>query len=554
MPGEVVERLEGAFQLQLETLPLQQHRRIVVQSQSKHLRLFDEQLPSGDRSIDPASGAIGDVCTAFERATGWALHFAEGQPPNDDHDLLWSAPVDPGVGTAPGHYRIDFSSEHARAAEPRLDLEHAGELATALARMTTELLTARAEIRNREAELATNVPVIERAGDEDRVADRLEAVLRGGAEAVGCHAAAAYLLDSATSELKLRTAWGLPRERLTMDPRVLRTATADLEALAGHAVVMKNRAIRAEWGAPEAAAAAVCVPISSANMPLGTLWIYSARERDFTDAEVNLIEIVAGRLASDLEREVLVREGVVAAGLKRQVHEAERLQEVQVPRAVPRYVQWDVDAWTLRGDRLGGDFYDWFPHGDSGLSVAVGAASGQGVAAAMLTNVIRTAIRAHADTAREPHQLLEAVNRALWQATSGLQSAGLFYAILDSTGRIRLATAGDVTSMLVKPAGWDMLSGPSLPLARDPSSQYRSSLHMLKPEESLVAMTGGELILPGTLNSAGFDAEGIARLIGRQTTDTAKQLTAAVRMHLPPELSTALNRDRTLLIVKRRPE
>lgn len=526
----------------------------MAQSPSKHLRLFDEQLDAGDRAVDTTSGAIQSVCLAFERATGWSLRYAEGLAPTEDRDLLWSAPVDPGVGTAPGHFRIDFSTEHMPPAGPRMDLEHAGELATALAQLTTQLQKARAEIRKREAELATGVPVIERPDDVSHVAERIEAVLRGGAEAVGCHAAAAYLLDSATSELKLRSAWGLPRERLTLEPRALRSATADLEALAGHAVVMKNRAIRAEWGAPEAAAAAVCVPISSANMPLGTLWIYSARERDFTDAEVNVIEIVAGRLASDLEREVLVREGVVAAGLKRQMHEAERLQEVQLPRAVPRYVQWDVDAWTLRGDRLGGDFYDWFPHGDNGLSVAVGAASGQGVAAAMLSNVIRTAIRAHADSAKEPNLLLEAVNRALWQAAAGLQSAGLFYAILDESGRIRLATAGDVTAMLVNPAGFSMLSSASLPLARDPQARYQPATHLLKPEDTLVTMTGGELLLPGTLNSAGFDAEAVARLIGRQATDTAKQLTSAVKLQLPPKFSPSLNRDRTLLIVKRRPE
>ena len=45
--------------------------------------------------------------------------------------------------------------------------------------------------------------------------------------------------------------------------------------------------------------------------------IFSARERDFTDEEVNLVEIVAGRLASDLEREVLMQEGLNAAALKR---------------------------------------------------------------------------------------------------------------------------------------------------------------------------------------------------------------------------------------------
>ena len=241
-------------------------------------------------------------------------------------------------------------------------------------------------------------------------------------------------------------------------PRGRCAATADLEALAGHAVVMKNRAIRSEWHAPEAAAAAVCVPVSTAAIPLGTLWIFSARERDFSDEEVNLIEIVAGRLASDLEREVLVQEGLQAAALKRQMSEAERLQELQLPRAVPQSDVWDVDAWTLRGDRLGGDFYDWFPHSDDCLSLAVGSATGSGVAAAMLACLVRTSVRAHADAAREPQQLLELVNRDLWQAAAGLQSASLLYALLDGTGRIRLATGGETTALLARPAGWQLLS------------------------------------------------------------------------------------------------
>ena len=42
------------------------------------------------------------------------------------------------------------------------------------------------------------------------LADRLEAVLRGGAQAVGCQAAALYLLDDGTSQLKLRAAGACP--------------------------------------------------------------------------------------------------------------------------------------------------------------------------------------------------------------------------------------------------------------------------------------------------------------------------------------------------------
>ncbi len=255
---------------------------------------------------------------------------------------------------------------------------------------------------------------------------------------------------------------------------------------------MKNRAIRAQWNAPEAAAAAVCVPIATSAIPLGTLWVFSARERDFNDEEVNLVEIVAGRLASDLEREVLMQEGLQAATLRRQLSEAERLQELQLPRYLPTSPSWDVDAWTLRAESLGGDFYDWFPRSDESLGVAVGSASGSGIASAMLAGVLRTAVRAHVDTAREPQQLLNLVNRELWHAAAGLQSGAILYALLDPTGRIRLANAGDITALLARPGGWQLLSRVALPLARDPNTTYQPIMHAMRPEETLFILAGDD--------------------------------------------------------------
>jgi phosphoserine phosphatase RsbU/P len=524
----------------------------VSRSTQNHLKLFHERSETVDWPGLEASGAMDDLCQAFERATGWSLRYVPGRPLQDEHDLLWSAPVNPGVGASPGHLRIDHARADLAEQEDPIELDRAGELAGAIAQLLGELGVVRDELRKREAELAAGVPVIERAPREPHLAERLESVLRGGASATGCHAAAVYLLDSATTELKLRAAFGLPRERLTVASRPLRTARADLEALAGHAVVMKNRAVRAEWNAPEAAAAAVCVPVSTAAIPLGTLWVFSAREREFSDEDVNLIEIVAGRLASDLEREVLVQEGLQSASLKRQVAEAERLQESQLPRSTPRSDRWDVDAWTLRGDRLGGDFYDWFPHGDDCLAIAVGSAGGPGISAAMLSSVLRTAIRAHADAAREPHQLLELANRDLWQSAAGLQSAGLAYALLDGTGRVRLATAGDVVAMLARPAGWQLLSRVSLPLARDPGTRYQPILHAIKPDETLLVMAGIDTgLAAGASLSGGLDLRAIAELAAEKIGCRAKELAAALRFQLSTP-TTPVGRDRTLLVVKPR--
>ena len=92
-----------------------------------------------------------------------------------------------------------------------------------------ELNRLRHAVFEREAELAAGVPVSIRPDEEPHLAERLESVIKSGAEAVGGQAAGLYLLDEHTSHLKLRAAWNLPHERLLSEPRPLRGAVADLE-------------------------------------------------------------------------------------------------------------------------------------------------------------------------------------------------------------------------------------------------------------------------------------------------------------------------------------
>ena len=88
----------------------------------------------------------------------------------------------------------------------------------------------------------------------------------------------------------------------------LRGAVADLEALTGHAVVLDDTRLLPHWNVPEDFAAAVCVPVASPGAILGTFWLFCHKVRDFTAAETQLLEILAGRLAAELERSVLVGE------------------------------------------------------------------------------------------------------------------------------------------------------------------------------------------------------------------------------------------------------
>jgi GAF domain-containing protein len=292
--------------------------------------------------------------------------------------------------------------------------------------------------------LAAGVPVVARTDEPDQLATRLRAVLRAGAKACECHAAALYMLDQGTSELKLRSAWGLRVDRLMQPARPLEGAMADLEALLGHAVALERAASFGPWHVPEAFPAALCVPVSTSATPLGTLWLFSDHERDFTSIHTELAELTAGRLAAELERAMLITAQVKSTEALREIDAARRLQQSQWPQSI-RLIEegWELAGRISAAGQLSGAFYDWqWLTGDE-LAIAVSEANQPGFAGALTAAALRSAIRTQTEHGIRPGELLDRLDHSLWLTSAGDESASLFFGLLDlRTGEMRYSWAG----------------------------------------------------------------------------------------------------------------
>jgi hypothetical protein len=504
--------------------------------------------------------SLPDLLQTFQRATGWSLHYAPGPVPKTSQaksaaESSWSAAVNPAPGTAVGH--LTLSGVEGEEKSPPVPFEAARSLAATIGGMLEEVLQLRRAVFEREAELAAGVPLAPHREESEHLANRLEAVLRGGAQAVGCHAAAMYLLDEATSKLKLRSCWGLPLDRLTAPPRPLKGAVADLESMLGHAVVLEDVPMMHHWRAPEEFAAAVCVPISTSTTILGTLWLFSNAPRDFTVSQTNIVEVVAGRLAADLEREMLWQEGFAAAEIKKQIAAAERMQRSWLPTVAPLLDHWDLAGWTAQAGPLGGDFHDWFCLPDGLLAVAVGHAMDGGVQAALAASGLKAALRAHGQYYREAQQTLKRLNLTLWTGSAGDQHATLFYGLIETaTGRITTASAGRPAALVIRPDGWESLTQISARLGEGPESIYEQTGYELQPGETLALFTDGALETPGA-DGKPLGEVGMGKLLQAIHAVSASDMAAVLRRQLdnlaaagpviPPK-----GLDRTVLLVKRK--
>jgi len=362
------------------------------------------------------------------------------------------------------------------------------DLVDSIADLFGELCRTRQALVEREAELAAGIPLVSTSEDEKHVSARLHASLQGGAEAVDAEAAALYVLDEATSQLKLRASWGLPSDRLLQPARPLRGAVADLEALTGHAVAIEDVGMLPHWNVPEPFASALCVPVSSATTPLGTLWVFCDRVRDFSPQQTNIVEIVAGRVAAELERQVLL-----AAFDRQHSGETEQLrhtQDAQLPAGPIAVDLWEVAARCHQGAWAGCQTYDWRMHEDGSLTVALAGVQESGAVGATNLQLIRGAAKAAMLQDAAPQSLVQSAAEVAWTSTTGETPASLAAVRLPATEPdVEVCSGGPLSALIVRPESATSISQCAPPLASDPDARYSGAAHAVAAGEAVVLVS-----------------------------------------------------------------
>ncbi|GAB6164343.1 hypothetical protein JCM19992_03430 [Thermostilla marina] len=515
----------------------------VENARPKYLKVYREDERSG-ASIDPQTlPGWRNVTRSFLDLTGWLMRFVPGEGEGRGDVPVRAADT----GRTLGHLRLDPVDPKSHEQD---DIQRLQALAEAAAEMLGELLVTHEALSEREAELATAIPVTPHPEESRRLAARLEAVLRSGAVAVGCQAAGLYVLDDGTTELKLRAAWGLPRTKLAEPPRVLKGALADLEAMLGHAVVLETAALVEQWRSPEPYASAVCLPVATPTNILGTMWVYSDIERSFDEHDTGILEVVSGRLAAELEREVALQTAVQSERLRREFQSATRFQRGQLPTIAPLLDGWDFAGWTNQVEGLGGDFHDWFCLPQGKVAIAVGDVETRRMEAALTQTALRTAIRSHAHYVQHTGKLLERVNLTLWTGSAGDQVASAFVGMLDpQSGKLHCSTAGTAFAAVVRAERLRRTASVGPSLGSSPESRYSQYRLTIEPGEILVVCTQG---LRKQRDAAGkllWDAT-VLPMIRALGDKPAKHILRQVVEHLD-NTGVPADDDRTLLLIRR---
>jgi serine phosphatase RsbU (regulator of sigma subunit) len=206
----------------------------------------------------------------------------------------------------------------------------------------------------------------------------------------------------------------------------------------------------------------VGVPLLSGGNVIGVMHVGTVGDRQFGEADVEVMELVAERIAGAVNVRIL--EGERDA--------AEALQRSLVPSAPPRLEGLEFAARYVPAERgVGGDWYDVFELDNGDVWIVAGDVAGHGLRAAVVMGRIRSALRAYALLGVTPDEVLRLTDRKVQHFEIENMATCAVAVVPPPYDRAHIALAGHLPVLAASPgrpaAFVDSTSGPPLGVGTD---------------------------------------------------------------------------------------
>lgn len=487
-----------------------------------YLKLHRGEDASAKTQHAPSSERFWDV---FTSATGWRVDQRQENQ----------------VRVQPNHAESD-----EEATSPAVIESDAIALARVAKEMSLELEQLRASLRRSEVELAASVATRLTPERVETAAKRVDQALKTAITACGFDAAAIYMLDDDTQYLKTRAVVGLPEDRLTAEPRMLRGSRGDLEALVQEAVLIDDLTgiMGATWNAPENAGAAVCTALFRGDLPVGTMWFFRESPMPLNQSHAAIAKMTSQLITLILSEASRNRRDEQAQTSRHALRDLSEWQHASLPIGNALAQGWHVDGMIESPHPWAIGWHAWDVLPDGSIMLAIAEAVESSAAGALVAATARAAITAHCGYRHTPAQLMRRIGDTLWQSSTGEQLVSLLYARLDpETGEGEIASAGTISGLIANRYGYR----PLVPTGTPPLA---SSLDV-KAHHSEFQLREGETLLA---YGSGVQGDGIGQELLGCCVRSAAQSEGNPLVILRRELAAFPNRhERGLVSISRRP-
>ncbi|MHC4575387.1 MAG: PP2C family protein-serine/threonine phosphatase [Planctomycetota bacterium] len=367
----------------------------------------------------------------------------------------------------------------------------------------------------------------------------LDRLAEAAVKVTGVKACSIRLLDRESSDLKMRSTYGLSEEYRSKGA-VLKGDPVVKAAFAGEAVILDDmrvddRVKYKEATIKEGLVSQLTVAMQFRAKAIGVLRLYSPKPRRFDEDDIVMARAVASQCAVAITNARLYAEAIEGSRIAEQMRLAGVIQRRMIPEKPPQIPGLDIAAKYIPCFDVGGDFYDFLHIREGRLGIALGDVMGKGIPAALMMSCFKGAVSAFADTFSSLRAVLEQyvrakgrraalmdfihrLNRMACSECRGGEFITLFWAAIDvHEDTVTYCNCGHEPAMLIRGGQIIDLEKGGLVLGVDPSAEHEIETVKLEDGDCLIFYTDG------LIDAVNFDGD----LWGRENLiRTAKEFTA----------------------------
>jgi len=288
--------------------------------------------------------------------------------------------------------------------------------------------------------------------------------------------------------------------------------------------------------------------------PLGVVNLSGRRSKQpFSAGDQKLVAAIATQIGTAIQNARLVRSSIEQQRLLQEMYLAHDLQMKLLPKAEIVAPEALVAARVIPAESVGGDFYHLFRMPRNRTGVMIGDVSGHGYRAALIMALAMSASAIHAQSSRDPGEMLSLLFRTLREELSSTEMyISVFFGVIDhSAGKLRYANTGHPHAFVMRRDGeLERLAADAPPLGLSDEPAGTMSISWQKRDDLLVLFTDG---IVDSRNSTGarVGEPAVLDVIRNSRTKSPEEIVEAVFALLNEHSGTTPSPDDLTLVVLR---
>lgn len=269
-------------------------------------------------------------------------------------------------------------------------------------------------------------------------------------------------------------------------------------------------------------------PMKVGVTPVGLINLTDKKSgKPFTESDLKLLMTLSDHVASYMHIYDLVDQLKIAEQAKLQLELAREIQQKLLPKNLGGACGLEIKGHLIPAERVGADYYDYFPSNEKILNLCIADVSGHSVGGALLAFATRACLKAQASHGETPATIVENANKILF--TDFLQAeqfVSLFFAQYDKgTRKLTYSNAGHNPPLLwrnKKKKGEWLLTQDSL-LGIDSNLIFHQKESVLESGDLLILYTDGLTEALGS-KSGRFGAEQLLKVVEKAAHKNASEI------------------------------